>query len=47
MKPVVSPYRLRWIYEMVRLETFFKMSTSERMARLKQLPNWSAKLYGR
>jgi thioesterase domain-containing protein len=44
MKPIVSPYRLRWIYElMVRLETFFKMSTSERMARLKQFPEWIAR----
>jgi thioesterase domain-containing protein len=40
MKPIVSPYCLRWTYElMVRLEAFFKVSTSEQVARrLKQFP---------
>ena len=32
MKPIVSPYLLRWTYEqMVRLERFFKASTSEQI----------------
>jgi oxalate---CoA ligase len=35
MKPVVSPYRLRWTYElMFRLEAFFKASTSEKITKL-------------
>jgi thioesterase domain-containing protein len=35
MKPMVSPYRLRWTYElMVRLESFFKASTSGKAKRL-------------
>ena len=40
MKPIVSPYCLRWTYElMVRLEAFFKGSPSEKIAkRLKQFP---------
>jgi thioesterase domain-containing protein len=35
MKPIVSPYCLRWTYQrMVRLEAFFKASTSEQIAKL-------------
>jgi thioesterase domain-containing protein len=46
MKPMVSPYRLRWTYElMVRLEAFFKASTSGKAKRLKQFPERIAKLY--
>src|SRR5262249_55486603 len=35
MKPLVSPYHLRWTYElMARLERFFSASRSERIAML-------------
>ena len=38
MKPLVSPYHLRWTYElMTRLERFFSASTSKRIAKLSKV----------
>jgi acyl-CoA synthetase (AMP-forming)/AMP-acid ligase II/thioesterase domain-containing protein len=42
MKPIVSPYHLRQIYQfMVRLEAFFNASTSEQVAKLLKFPKWT------
>jgi len=38
MKPIASPYSLRWIYQlMVQLEVFWKASTNEKIAKLRRL----------